>query len=68
MSPNSFEQRLLATLQQRKAQIEHEVFAAPPLDWPSFQHRFGQWEENRRLLDDVSRMVAGFEEEEGRPT
>lgn len=62
--PNSFEQKLLAALHTRKAQLEEEVFSAPPVDWASFQFRFGQWEENRRLLADTLRIAKAFEDKD----
>lgn len=61
--PGSIEQRTLKALHDRKAQIQEEVFTSPPKDWAEFQHRFGQWEENGRLLASFLVLAKALEDE-----
>lgn len=62
--PGSIEQRTLKALYDRKAQLEEEVFTAPPRDWAEFQHRVGQWNENGRLLASFITIAKALEDEE----
>lgn len=45
-----FDEDLLRALLHQRAELESQVFAAPPKDWPEFMFRMGAWVQTNTLI------------------
>lgn len=57
-------EKILRELTDRRDEMSRSVFESPPQDWPSFQRRFGQFEELAMLIEIVTKTMAGNETDE----
>lgn len=56
-------QRLLKAVDNRLRELEGQIFSSPPQDWPAYQRRLGQWEENSLMKAELLRILKTDEDE-----
>jgi len=58
------EQKLMASLKARQAELQHEVFEHPPHDYPEFMRTLGQWQENQAQQESLRVIMRTADEED----